>query len=86
MKRIAIQDGLEQLKFDLENNGYEVVDFQDKGHIDAIVYTDDYGGFKNLNDMGETNTYGAILINAKNKTVEEIRYIIETRRYGSLFS
>ncbi|AKL97361.1 hypothetical protein CACET_c39350 [Clostridium aceticum] len=85
MKRIAIQDDLQQLKTHLEEKGYEVVSFQDQGHIDAIVYTNDYGGFRNLNDTGETNTYGAILINAKNKSVEEIQYIIETRRYGSLF-
>ncbi|SDL15112.1 YkuS family protein [Natronincola ferrireducens] len=86
MKRIAIQENLQQLKDNLTNKGYEVVGFQDQGHIDAIIYLDDYSGFKNVNDAGETNGYGAILINANNKTVEEIQHIIETRRYGGLFS
>ncbi|SNS53954.1 Uncharacterised protein family (UPF0180) [Anaerovirgula multivorans] len=86
MKRIAIQENLEEIKAALIDKGYEVVGFKDQGYIDAIVYTDDYGGLKNVNDSGETNNYGAVLINANSKSIEEIQYIIETRRYGSLFS
>ncbi|SET71932.1 Uncharacterised protein family (UPF0180) [Natronincola peptidivorans] len=85
MKRIAIQDNLTEIKTALQEKGYELVSFQDQGRIDAIVYLDDYSGIKNLNDTGETNNYGSILINANNKSIEEIQYIIENRRYGSLF-
>jgi len=86
LKRIAVQENLQEIKTALSNKGYEVVGFQDQGVIDAIVYIDDYTGFKNINDTAETNNYGAIMINANNKSIEEIQYIIETRRYGSLFS
>lgn len=86
LKRIALQENLQELKVALEGRGYEVVGFNDSGHIDAIIYIDDYTGFKNINDEGETNHYGAILINANNKTVDEIQYIIENRRYDNLFS
>ena len=86
MKRIALQENLQELKTSLETRGYEVVGFDDNGHIDAIIYTDDYIGFRNINDEGETNDFGAILRNANGKTLEEIQYIIENRRYGSLFT
>lgn len=86
MKRIAVQDNLDEIKTALREKGYEIVGFQDQGAIDAIVYIDDYEGLKNVNNQDETNPYGAIMINANNKSIEEIQYIIETRRYGKLFS
>lgn len=86
MKRIAVQQGLEEIKQGLKNRGYEVVDYDDKGHIDAIVYKSIYGGMENLNNSVDGNIYGAILINANNKTTDEIAHIIETRRYERLFT
>lgn len=86
LKRIAVQEGLEEIKQGLENKGYEVVNQEDSGHIDAIVYENTYEGMQNLNSSMDSNMYGAILINSKNKTIEEIEYIIETRRYETLFT
>lgn len=86
MKRIAIEQGLEEIKQELKNKGYEVVDYEDKGHIDAIVYKSINGGMENVNNSIDGNIYGAILINANNKTIDEIEYIIETRRYENLFT
>jgi hypothetical protein len=86
LKRIAVQQGLNSIISGLESRGYEVVAFEDRGYIDAVVYVDDYTGLKNVNSMGEVNNNGALLINAKNKTLDQIIYIIETRRYEGLFT
>lgn len=86
MKRIAVQNNLEELKDELRSRGYEVVNFYDKGHVDAIVYIDDYNGIKSINNEAGLNTLGAVLINAKGKTLEQIMYVIENRRYEGLFT
>ncbi|KAB3531882.1 YkuS family protein [Alkaliphilus pronyensis] len=86
MKKIAVQDGLEYLKEELEAIGYEIIDFTTGGFVDAIIYTDDYSGIEVFNnDTGGQNN-GAILINARSKSTDEIIYIIEKRRYGGLFT
>ncbi|MGI6427694.1 MAG: YkuS family protein [Natronincolaceae bacterium] len=86
MKRIAIQQGLDEVKKGLQNRGYEVVGYEDKGHIDAIVYRSVDSSMENVNDSENGNIHGAILVNATNKTIDEIEHIIETRRYGGLFT
>ncbi len=86
LKRIAVEQGLEDIKSALESRGYEIVDYNDGGHIDAIVYRSIYDGLKNLNNSVDSNAYGAILINVNNKTIDEIQQIIETRRYENLFT
>lgn len=86
MKRVAIQQGLEEIKRGLKNRGYEVVDYNDRGHIDAIVYRSIDSSIENVNDSENGNIHGAILINATDKTIDEIEHIIETRRYGNLFT
>ena len=86
MKRIAVQRGLEGIKEGLRNRGYEVVGYDDRGHIDAIVYKSIDSSMGNVNNSADGNIYGAILINATGKTIDEIGYIIETRRYGNLFT
>lgn len=86
MKRVALQQGLENLGEELKSRGYEVVAYGDQGHIDAIVYSDIYSGLSSVNNSAEGNAYGAILINANNKTVDEIVHIIDTRRYERLFT
>nr|WP_249168721.1 YkuS family protein [Alkaliphilus sp. B6464] len=86
LKRVAVQQGLEEIRLGLERKGYEVVDYMYGGHIDAIVYTDIYSGLDSVNNSVDGNIYGAILINANNKTIDEIGHIIETRRYERLFT
>lgn len=86
MKRVAVQEELNEMKAELKNRGYEVVDFNDSGHIDAIVYADINNDISSVNNSIDGNMYGAILINARNKTIDEIENIIETRRYERLFT
>jgi len=86
LKRIAVQSNLYEIKKELESKGYEVVDYESGGYIDAVVYKDIYSGLGNVNNSVDGNAYGAILINANNKTIDEITNIIETRRYEKLFT
>lgn len=86
MKRIAVQHGLEGIKKELQNRGYEVVGYEDRGHIDAIVYKSIDSSIESVNNSADGNIYGAILINATDKTIDEIEHIIEARRYGGLFT
>ncbi|ABR50852.1 conserved hypothetical protein [Alkaliphilus metalliredigens QYMF] len=86
MKRIAVQKGLEEIRKGLRSKGYEVVNFNEGHFVDAIVYTNDYGGLENVNNNEESNSNGAVLINATNRSMEEIQYVIENRRYEGLFT
>ncbi len=86
MKTIAVQEGLEEIKRALVNRGYNVVDFQETGYIDGIVYIDKGQGFENLNSIGDVNPHGAIMVNARGKSIDEIGDIIESRKYGNLFT
>jgi len=86
MKRVAVQEDLVNIIEALKNKGYEIVDFNDQGRVDAIVYTGNHNGIANLNNHVSNENMGAVLVNAHNKSLEEIEYIIEKRRYGSLFS
>ncbi len=44
----------------------------------------EYESMKNALEIGEMNDRGAVLINAKQKTIDDIVYIIEKRRYGNI--
>lgn len=86
MKRIAVQNELTEVRKSLIQRGYHVVSFEYTGPVDAIIYTDNYLGLQSINNGGAFNEIGAVMINANNKGIDEIIYIIEKRRYGSLFS
>lgn len=97
MKVIAVQRGLDSIKEQLTKRGYKVVFFEEATHpIDALVYLEE----NNDNTLVNINKFfsqqyamanpayhypGAILINAKNKSIEEIVQIIERRAYSPLF-
>lgn len=85
MKRVAVQENLTELRVGLEERGYKVVGFNEPGFIDAVVYLDDSDGIKNINNTQGDNNNGTVIINAKNKNIEDLVYIIETRRYEKLF-
>ncbi len=86
MKRIAVQNDLEYIQASLIKRGYHVVPFDYSGPVDAIIYTDNYGGLQSINNGSNSNEMGAVLINGREKGIDEIIYIIEKRRYGGLFS
>lgn len=86
-KVIAIQNELKNVGKTLESIGYEVVDENYDGYVDAILYNSDYsqlgylGNFDSVIDMDK----GAIVVNTRNKSIDEIVYAIEKRTYEPLF-
>lgn len=98
MKTIAISRSLEQLKYELENLGYEVF-FEDdiKSPMDIFIYSKGqdesslYLTNQLLNNISSTEPYsandygGTLLINGYGKSLEEIRYIIENKLYSPIF-
>jgi len=98
MKTIAIQDGLETLKEKLTSLGYEVVSSEEINFpVDAYIYYEQNDNqsllmvnqrlnniFSSVSPNMQPN-YGTLLINAKDKTVEEIQQILTNRTYSPLF-
>ncbi len=97
MKIIAIQRGLDYIKNQLDQLGYKVVFYDEASFpVDALIYLEE----NNDNTLLNINKYlsqqfsmvnpaynrsGTILINAKNKSIDEIVQIIERRAYSPLF-
>lgn len=86
-KIIAIQSGLERIGKELEARGYEVVHEKFEGFVDAILYDSDrsplsyLNNFDNVIDMDR----GALVINARERGIDDIIFAIERRSYESLF-
>ncbi|NLO81978.1 MAG: hypothetical protein GX094_02835 [Clostridiales bacterium] len=96
MKIIAVQRGLEQIMSNLEKLGYKTLYYDEiNSPIDALIYYQEAEAdtLVNLNRLlsqqFETHPYqkpfGAILINARGKSTEDIVNIIENRLYEPLF-
>lgn len=91
-KKVAVQEGLNDIKGNLERLGYDVYTLQENNSVDAIVYMADgydisyYNTITNMNQgVNMDENKGAILINAKGKSIDEIEYIIENRVYSRIF-
>ena len=86
-KVVAMQNNSKSIADELGSRGYEVVHENYEGAVDAILYDSDQSSlsylanFDNVIDMDK----GAIVINIKNKNMDEIIYDIEKRSYESLF-
>lgn len=90
---IEIEKGLERIKEELEKRGYETFYTGDNKIADAILYSGE--GFPRVSYSGsyiefisasnKRSPRGALLINVDNKDIDEIVYILNNRRYSSLF-
>jgi len=100
MMTVAIQENLGFLKEGLEKLGYEVVYFnQINTPVDACIYYEEDNDNSLLmvnqqlnnvftsvrSDLQSNSNSGILLINAKNKTIEEIHQILTNRTYSPLF-
>ncbi|HHY83299.1 MAG TPA: hypothetical protein GX505_11595 [Clostridiales bacterium] len=95
MSTIALERGLDELKSYLDNQGYKTV-YADEidGNISVYIYLDQnilgqqtfHAALDNSLKADTTSApSGILLINARNKTNEEIKYMIESRTYSPLF-
>jgi len=91
---IAIEKGLEGLKKQLESRGFQCFYIGEGGVADAVIYKDkDSHPYFEVNKSPMMNKYnsfnstlpGALLINAENKSIDEIIRILTTRTYSPLF-
>lgn len=91
---IAIEKGLEGLKKQLESRGFQCFYIGEGGVADAVIYKDkDSHPYFEVNKSPMMSKYnslnstlpGALLINAENKSVDEIIRILTTRTYSPLF-
>ena len=98
MSIIAISKSLHGLKANLENLGYEVIfDDEIKTPVDVYIYVKDgsqptlYSTNQMLSNVAFSDPFamsqhvGTLLINGKDKSVEEIQYIIENKVYSPIF-
>lgn len=97
MKVIAVQKGLNNIKNQLNRLGYKVVFYEEAScPVDALIYleTNNDNTLLNINRylsqqyamLNSAHNYpGTILINAKDKSLDEIVQIIERRSYSPLF-
>lgn len=90
---IALEDGLEDVGEYLRERGYMTVSWGEPNVVvDAVVYTgrkldDIYTASFNMvmdplsGDTGEEYPYGVLLVNAQDRTPEEVYEIIKSRVY-----
>lgn len=95
METIALERGLENLKAALEQRGYHAV-FEDEitGYVSAYVYQGEntlgqqalHASLNNsLLSATDSENAGILLINARDRTPDEIIAMIENRVYSPLF-
>lgn len=89
-KKIAIQEGLEEIKRGLISLGYEIGGINDED-LSAILYKADgydinyHNMIKNMVNDNTEDRQGTLLINVTGKTLDEVDYIVNHRTYSPLF-
>ncbi len=82
-KTIAVDKRFRELRQELEEKGYKVVDlFQYEVPVDACIYYDSIRDFHNANYLWGT---GVLMINGKGKSAKDIEFMINRGVYTSLF-
>jgi len=83
---VAVENGLENIKRGLIDLGYNVVDaFGYKGAVDAYVYENaGLSAISNYNSFAQNSESftGVLMVNAKNKSINEINHVLKSRVYG----
>lgn len=91
---VAIEKGLEGLKQELESRGYDCFYIGEDRVADAILYKDranhpyfevNKDSVPNGMSASEYQTKAALLINAENKSIDDIIRILEQKTYSPLF-
>ncbi len=90
---IAIQRGLDNIKEELESRGNEVFYIGENRVADAVLYkevdTHPYYEVNNIPSAASASidgniSYGALLVNVTNKSMEDIIRILDKRVYSPL--
>ena len=90
---IAIQRGLDNIKEELESRGNEVFYIGQNRVADAVLYKEvDTHPYYEVNNVPSTvsasingnMSYGALLVNVTNKSIDDIVHILDKRVYSPL--
>ncbi|MBL4938409.1 YkuS family protein [Clostridium sp. YIM B02515] len=81
---ICISEELDNIKEELINRGYNVVNDANIS-CDVIICNLKNGGLVNLNVQGNIKREGTLVIDSGSKNIDEIEYILNNRVYSSLF-
>jgi len=91
---IAVERGLEDLKEQLESRGFECFYIGEGRVADAVIYKDrdshpyfsvDNPALESRFNPANSTLPGVLLINAENKSLDDIIKILITRTYSPLF-
>lgn len=86
---IAVEKGLDSIANHLKTLGYTVVDENYKNSIDAYVYENaGIMEIESYNFLSQStfDSRGILMVNAKNKTPEEVAQILQNRIYGDILN
>lgn len=83
--KISVENNLGEIKKKLVEEGYKVYDFSDNEISDIYIYSEDSTGLLNLNRNINGNVNGSLIINAYEKSINEIMYSVKKRLYSPLF-
>jgi len=83
--KIFVSKELEQIKEELFNKGYEIIDESCESPCDAIICNLKRGGLTKLNMQSNIKNEGTLIIDLGSKSVEELEYILNNRVYSSIF-
>jgi hypothetical protein len=89
---VAVERSLHHIKDGLEEMGYDIVDLEENASSDAIVYYRDGQDHRseemshNSFSSGASAVNGTFLVNAYDKSIDEIDQILKKRSYSPLFT
>lgn len=83
--KIYVSKELLEIKMQLREKGYEIIEEDSESVCDAIICNLKMGGLKNLNMMKNIKSEGTLIIDSGKKTVEELENIISNKVYNGLF-
>lgn len=82
---ISIQDNLIDLYDGLTDMGYRVHRLSENVVSDAYIYSEIDLGLSKIYNMVPPGKNGSLLINADNRSIDDVAYMISHRIYSPLF-
>ncbi|MCK9479295.1 MAG: YkuS family protein [Firmicutes bacterium] len=83
---VAVTPALRTVAEQLRERGYNVVTYGKYNHpIDALIYTGENLLSANIIASAAPGWHGVLMINAENKTISQIDYMLKNRVFSPLF-
>jgi hypothetical protein len=82
---ISIENNLKDIKYYLISKGFDVHDTNESIASDVYIYSNELSSFSGLYNKVVPISEGSLIIDASNKSFDEIESIIDKRSYTPLF-